>query len=49
VNNMEQIQAMMEAARNQVARHRAGKPWRPQLFAGQVPLPPDARGRGTLS
>ena len=46
VNNMEQIQAIMEAAqRNRVARHRAGLARRPLLFAGQLSAAPDA-GRG---
>jgi hypothetical protein len=37
VNNMEQIQAIMEAAReDQVAGHRPGQPRRPPVFAGSL-------------
>ena len=50
VNNMEQIQAIMEAAtRNQVARDHAGQPRRAFLFAGSLPVSPDDRGHRTLS
>ena len=50
VNNMEQIQAIMEAARETkspviVQASRGAR----QIFAGQIPLSPDAGGSGTLS
>ena len=49
VNNMEQIQAIMEAARETkspviIQASRGAR----SLFAGQVPLSPDAGGRGAL-
>ena len=45
VNNMEQIQAIMEAAkRDRVARHRAGQPRRARVLRKTLPLSPDAGG-----
>ena len=42
VNNMEQIQAIMEAAREtQVTRHRAGQPRRSLVHERPVPVSPD--------
>ncbi len=46
VNNMEQIQAIMEAAEEtELAGDRPGLPRCPQLRPGQLPAPPDARRR----
>ena len=50
VNNMEQIQAIMEAAREtQSPVIIQASPRRPRLLPGQVPLSPDAGRRRTLS
>ena len=46
VNNMEQIQAIMEAAdETDSPGHHPGLARRPQLHQGRLPAPPDARGR----
>ena len=50
VNNMEQIQAIMEAAKEtELAGHRAGLARCARVLPGQLPAPSDDRGGGALS